>query len=83
LRDPHGELIRRAHATVAPEAAVFDAQGRLRYHGRIDDRWIDAGQSRAFPRTHDLEQAIAAVLAGRTVAPSRTQAVGCSLADIR
>src|SRR5208283_4604197 len=40
LRDPDHELEKRAHATTTPEAAVFDATGHLKYHGRIDDRWI-------------------------------------------
>lgn len=82
LRDPHHELVKRAHATVAPEAAVFDKAGRLMYHGRIDDRWVDVGKSRPAPRTHDLENAIAAVLAGKAVAQPETPAIGCSLADI-
>lgn len=82
LRDPQHELVKRAEATVAPEAAVFDGAGRLRYHGRIDDRYVDIGKARAAPQTHDLEDAIAAVLAGKPVAQPETRAVGCSLADI-
>ncbi len=82
LRDPRHELVKRAHATVAPEAAVFDGSGRLLYHGRIDDRWVDIGKSRPVAQTHDLEDAIAAVLAGKPVAQPETRAVGCSLADI-
>ena len=27
MRDPGQELVKRSHATVAPEAAVFDAEG--------------------------------------------------------
>lgn len=83
LRDPEHRLVRRAQATVAPEAAVFDAQAKLIYHGRIDDRYVDVGKARAAPRTHDLEDAIAAMLAGKPVTqPAGTRAVGCSLADI-
>ncbi|HLW77812.1 MAG TPA: hypothetical protein VKS01_12520 [Bryobacteraceae bacterium] len=82
LRDPRHELVRRAHAVTAPEAAVFDASGKLEYHGRIDDLYVDAGRARPAARTHDLEAAIAAVVAGRTVAHPETAAVGCSLADV-
>jgi Redoxin len=82
VRDPQHELVRRAHATVAPEAAVFDGAGRLIYHGRIDDRYVDIGKARAEARVHDLENAIAAVLAGKPVAQAATHAVGCSLADV-
>jgi hypothetical protein len=82
LRDPRHSLVKLAHATTAPEAAVFDAAGRLQYHGRIDDRWVNPGTARPAARTHDLEDAIAAVLAGRRPAQPATQAVGCSLADV-
>jgi len=74
--------VKLAHATTAPEAAVFDAAGHLQYHGRIDDRWVNPGTARPAARTHDLEDAIAAVLAGRRPAQPATQAVGCSLADV-
>jgi hypothetical protein len=33
LRDPDKELQKRAHATMTPEVAVFDATGNLKYHG--------------------------------------------------
>ena len=83
LRDPDHQLVARARATVAPEAAVFDADGRLKYVGRIDDRFVDFGKARPAPRTHDLEDAISAVLAGKPVAQSKTRAVGCFLADLK
>lgn len=82
VRDPRHMLVKRAHATVAPEAAVFDAAGNLMYHGRIDDRYVDIGKARAAPQRHDLEDAIAAVLAGKPVAEAETSAVGCALADV-
>ena len=83
VRDAKHELVKRAHATVAPEAAVFDRSGRLLYHGRIDDRYVDIGKARPAPETHDLENAIAAVLAGTPVAQPETRAIGCSLADVQ
>ena len=82
LQDPRHELVKRAHATITPEAAVFDASGRLVYHGRIDDRWVEIGKARPQAETHDLEDAIAAVLAGKPVARAETRAVGCTLADL-
>ncbi|MBV9406320.1 MAG: redoxin domain-containing protein, partial [Acidobacteriaceae bacterium] len=74
VRDPKRELVKRAHATVAPEAAVFDSAERLLYHGRIDDRYVDIGKARPEAQSHDLENAIAAVLAGRPVAQAETRA---------
>jgi hypothetical protein len=65
LRDPDHELQRRSHATVTPEAAVFDSAGNLKFHGDI----------------HDLEGAISAVSAGKLVLHAETRPVGCALAD--
>ncbi len=83
LRDPHHLLVKRAQATVAPEAAVYDAAGKLEYLGRIDDRFPDFGQSRPAPHTHDLEAALSSVLAGKAVPEPRTRAIGCYLADVK
>ena len=82
LLDPHHQLVRRARATIAPESAVFSSSGALLYHGRIDDLWVDIGKSRAAAQTHDLENAIAAVLVGKPVQHPETRAIGCSLADV-
>ncbi|MBI4475767.1 MAG: redoxin family protein [Acidobacteria bacterium] len=81
LRDPHHTLVRMTGATVTPEAAVFDGGGRMRYRGRIDDRYVELGIDRPVADARDLEAAIASVLAGRSVDPPTTKAVGCYLAD--
>jgi thiol-disulfide isomerase/thioredoxin len=80
LRDPKQALVKLANATVTPEAAVF-AAGRLMYHGRIDDRYVDLGLERPAPTTHDLDEALRAVIAGTPVPHAVTQAVGCYIAD--
>lgn len=86
-RDPVHRLVARAGARVTPEAAVFDADGLLVYTGRIDDRWVDIGQSRAAPTVRDLERVLLAVLAedaavGGGAAPIRTPAVGCPIPPV-
>jgi len=71
---------------VTPEAAVFVPGGpraRLVYRGRIDDRYVAFGRVRAAPTTHDLEDAVAATLAGRPVPHDVTPAVGCFIPDLR
>jgi hypothetical protein len=83
LRDPKHELVKRAHVTTAPEAAVFDADGKLKYHGRIDDLYVNPGVSRPAARAHDLEDAINAVLDGKPLKLAETHAIGCSLADVQ
>jgi hypothetical protein len=80
LRDPKQALVKLAQATVTPEAAVFVGR-RLAYHGRIDDRYVDLALERPAPTTHDLDDALTAVLAGRPVPHPVTQAVGCYIAD--
>ena len=77
--DPQGQLASRALATVTPEAAVFDRDGHLAYHGRIDDRYVDFGVDRLAPTTHDLADAVTAVLAGAPVARAAVPAVGCAI----
>jgi AhpC/TSA family protein len=80
LRDPKQSLAKAANVTIAPEAAVF-VKGRLVYHGRIDDRFVDFGVDRPQPTVRDLDVAIGAVLSGKPVPNPVTQAVGCYLAD--
>lgn len=82
MLDPKHALVRLANATVAPEAAVFDASETLIYHGRIDDRYVDVGKSKPAADVHDLENAITAALNHKPVTEPVTRAVGCSLADV-
>jgi len=82
LRDPKHALVNFTGVTVTPEAAVY-AGGRVLYHGRIDDRYVDLGLERPAATVHDLDDALTAVLAGRPVEHPVTQAVGCYIADFR
>lgn len=81
LRDPEHALVSEAQAQVTPEAAVFDANHRLVYHGRIDNLYEDVGRARPAATTHELEDAIQAVL-NRKAPPPNTPAVGCYIADL-
>jgi hypothetical protein len=82
-RDPDHTLVNKAGATITPEAAVFDARQRLVYRGRIDDRFVELGRERPAATHPDLRNALTAFLAGARVSPSRTQAVGCFIADMK
>jgi hypothetical protein len=82
LLDPNKELVRAAEASVTPEAAVFLPDRKLVYHGRIDDRVADFGKVRPRAATHDLEDALESVLAGKPVAQSSTKAIGCYISDL-
>jgi thiol-disulfide isomerase/thioredoxin len=83
LRDVHHSLVNRAQATITPESAVFDASGKLVYHGRIDNWYEDFGRARATPTTHELRDAIRNALAGRSTIPDHANAVGCYIADLK
>ncbi len=77
VRDPEGALVRRAHATVTPEAALF-VDGALVWHGRIDDRFADVAHERPAATAHELEDALAALADGRAPPPAH-EAVGCAI----
>jgi hypothetical protein len=75
LLDRRHALSRRARVEVTPEAALF-SDGALVWHGRIDDRFVDIGRERPTATRHDLEDAVAALVAGRPL-PTPSPAVGC------
>jgi hypothetical protein len=81
LRDPEHTLAAATGATVTPEAVVFDAERKITYRGRIDDRNAALGNSGAAAGKHDLADAIEATLAGQRVAEPVTKAVGCYIGD--
>jgi thiol-disulfide isomerase/thioredoxin len=83
LRDPNGQLVKAAEIKVTPEAAVFAGDGKLLYHGRIDDWYADFGRSKASPSTHELSAALEAAVAGKPVAVATMPAVGCFLPDVK
>ena len=79
LLDPRQVLAGAAGAHVTPEAVVLSPTGEVRYRGRIDDRYSAEGKRRDEPRTHDLAEAVQAVLAGKDPAAAETKAFGCPL----
>jgi len=80
--DPDHLLVKKAGATVTPETALFSADGRLLYHGRIDDRAVAYGQVRAEPTRRDLRDTLDSYLQGKPIPVSHTNAVGCIIADL-
>lgn len=77
LFDQSGELATRLAPARVPEAFVVDEQGQVVYRGRIDDQWAEVGRRRTQVTRRDLSDAVEAVLAGRSVALAKTEAVGC------
>ena len=83
LRDPQHTLVAHCGATITPEAVVFNRNHAMIYRGRVDDRYVDFGQARAEPTTHDLADAIESMLSGRSVANPRTPSIGCLITDLK
>lgn len=77
ILDPQRTLVKKSGATITPEAAVYDSDGKLRYLGRIDDWFTDFGDRRRMPTERNLRLALEAVLAGEDVAISKAPAIGC------
>jgi Redoxin len=80
--DPLHELVKKTEVTVTPEAVVFDSLRNIVYRGRIDDLYVAFGQARPEPTTHELADALDAVLAGEPVAEPATTAIGCYIGDL-
>ncbi len=75
LHDASQEVAKAFGAQRTPEVYLFDNEGKLRYHGRIDDNHEDVSKA----RSHDLLNAINAVLQGKAPHPAETGALGCTI----
>jgi hypothetical protein len=73
--DATSDLARAFGATRTPEAFLFDASGKLVYHGTVDD---NAQNEKAVAKPW-LEQAVTAVASGQAVPTAETKAFGCSI----
>lgn len=75
LFDDTQEVARAFQAVCTPEFFVYDAQGRLYYHGRLDDNWRDPHQV----SRQELREALEALLAGQPAPSPQYPAMGCSI----
>lgn len=75
VRDDSQAFVRALGARFTPEVFVFDRERKLRYHGRIDDNHRDASRV----TSHDLRNALDALLAGSSPPVTETTAFGCSV----
>ena len=82
LRDPERALTRAAKATTTPQAAIFSAEGRLLYQGRIDDRFPALGKQRPQPTRQDVRVVLEALLAGKAAPYDHAPPVGCSIPSV-
>jgi thioredoxin-related protein len=73
--DKNNELADAFGASRTPEVFLFDKNGKLVYHGAIDDSPSDA---KAVNR-HHLKEAINEVTAGQEVSVKESKSVGCNI----
>jgi len=74
LKDPGNKVADLYGASHTPEVYVVGKDGKLVYHGRIDN-----SEDTSKVTTHDLAVALDALLAGQPVAKAETKAFGCSI----
>jgi peroxiredoxin len=73
--DASSGVARAFGATRTPEVFLFDAGGKLVYHGTVDDNGREPGKV----TKRYLRDALQAVAAGNPVAVAETKALGCSI----
>ena len=74
-------VAKQANASVTPQAVVIDHAGTIRYRGRIDNFYAALGKPRQQITERDLRKTLDALLAGRPVPRSETEAIGCYIVD--
>lgn len=75
LRDESQEVAKAYGALRTPHYYVFDGNRTLQYTGRMDDNPREPGQE----STHELRDAVDALLAGETPAVQLTNPIGCNV----
>lgn len=73
--DETSEVARAFGATRTPEAFLFDASGKLVYHGAIDD---NAREPEAVSKTY-LKDALNALLKNQDIQLKEAKAIGCTI----
>ena len=73
--DATSDVARAFGATRTPEAFLFGADGKLVYHGTIDDNGEDAAKV----EKSYLKDALEAVVKGQDVAVKETKSIGCGI----
>lgn len=75
LRDESQEVARQYDARCTPDIYVYDKDRKLAYRGRINDNWQDPSKV----TSHDLSDAIEALLRGEKPKEPQFPSMGCSI----
>lgn len=82
LKDTANKVADEFGAARTPEAFVLDAEGVVRYHGRIDDQF-GVGYQRTNGVKRDLAVALDELLAGKPITTPETDAPGCLIGRVQ
>jgi hypothetical protein len=82
LLDREQRLTKLTKARITPEAVVVASDGSTLYRGRINDLYASQTKKLKEPKTHDLRDALDAILAGKPVPNAVTKAIGCSISGV-
>jgi hypothetical protein len=74
-KDPGNKVADLYDAKRTPEVYVVGADGKLLYHGRIDENYEEPTKV----TSPDLKNALDQILAGQPVAKAETKAFGCTI----
>ena len=77
LKDKENKVADSCGAQVTPEIFILNTDGKLLYHGRIDDN-----RNTEKVKVNDLAVALDALLAGKEPPKAETKAFGCSIKRI-
>lgn len=77
INDSNGTWCKKLELKVYPEVVVLSQSGQKIYQGKIDDRAVETGVSRARAKAEYLKDAINAIKKGVKPSINQTQAVGC------
>jgi peroxiredoxin len=75
MKDPGNRVADLYDARHTPEIFVVGPQGKLVYHGRIDENYEEPSKV----TSPDLKNALDQLLAGQPIAKAETKAFGCSI----
>jgi cytochrome oxidase Cu insertion factor (SCO1/SenC/PrrC family) len=75
MKDPGNKVADAYDAQHTPTVYVIDAQGKVRYEGRIDENY----ENPKGVTSPDLKNALDSLLAGKPIAKTTTKAFGCSI----
>lgn len=83
VMDKEQKLASLTHARITPEVVVLGADGTTLYQGRVNDLYLGPTKRQRQATTKDLRDALDAIVAGKAVAQTRTEAVGCKISGIK